>query len=49
MILKLNFITVVNRKRAVLIVRGLILIQRALRFFGLRNIDPSLYSFQYVS
>ena len=40
MILKLNFITVVNRKRAMLIVTGLILIQRALRFFGLRNIDP---------
>ena len=40
MILKLNFLTVVNRKRAMLIVTGLILIQRALRFFGLRNIDP---------
>ena len=40
MILKLNFINVVNRKRAMLIVTGLILIQRARRFFGLRNIDP---------
>ena len=40
MILKLNFITVVNRKCAMLIVTGLILIQRALRFFGLRNNDP---------
>ena len=40
MILKLNFITVVNRKHAMLIVTGLILIQRVLRFFGLRNIDP---------
>ena len=40
MILKLNFINVVNRKHAMLIVTRLILIQRALRFFGLRNIDP---------
>ena len=40
MILKLNFINVVNRKRAMLIVTRLILIQRTLRFFGLRNIDP---------
>ena len=38
--LNLNYINVVNRKCAMLIVTGLILIQRALRFFGWRNIDP---------